>query len=313
MSRSNISALRVGAVAIVWMALVGWSAPNNQGCTQLPVIYSVAAGLGGAFDPNSPPPGANDWSCRPTSAHPYPVVLVHGTFANQHENWATLSPLLYNNGYCVFTFNYGGPPLLRTIYGLNEMASSAQELSAFVDKVLAATGKAKVDLVGHSQGGVMPHYYIKFLNGAAKVHTFVALAPPNGGTNLAGLVELQAFIPGVASLVTEGLGNVCPACLEQEAGSSFLTNLSSGGITVSSVNYTVISSIYDEVVTPWRSQQLSGSNVKNIVIQDQCPIDFDGHAGLAFDHIALQDVLNALDPAHTSRPLCTYIEFEHGG
>ncbi len=312
MSRSIVPALRVGAVALMWMALVGTSSPNSQGCA-LPVIYSVKAGLGGTLAPESPPPGANNWACRPSSVHPYPVVLVHSTVLNQDNNWATLSPLLYNNGYCVFTFNYGGPPLLGTIYGINEIAASAQELSTFVDEVLAATGKSKVDLVGHSQGGMMPHYYIKFLGGAAKVHDLVALAPSNGGATMSGLVELANYVPGVSTLVDEGLASVCPACLEQEPGSSFLTTLSNGGLTVPGVNYTVISTIYDEVVTPWQSQQLSGSNVTNIVIQNQCPIDFDGHVGLAFDHIALQDVLNALDPAQAATPLCTYIKFEEGG
>jgi hypothetical protein len=160
---------------------------------------------------------------------------------------------------------------------------------------------------------MMPHYYIDFLGGAAKIHDFVALAPSNHGTTLDGLVQLQDYIPGVSALIGEDLESVCPACVEQEAGSSFLATLDAGGITVPGVNYTVISTIYDEVVTPWQSQQLTGSNVTNIVIQDQCAIDFDGHAGLAYDHIALQDVLNALDPSHKSTPLCTYIAFESGG
>jgi hypothetical protein len=294
----------------MWVALVG--SGNNQGCA-LPVVYSVAAGFGGAFDPHSAPPGANNWSCKPSSAHPHPVVLVHGTFANQHDNWMALSPLLYNDGYCVFTFNYGGPPLLETLYGINDIAASAGQLSTFVDQVLAATGKSKVDLVGHSQGGMMPHYYIDFLGGAAKVHDFIALAPSNRGTTADGLVQLQDYIPGVSTLVAEDLASVCPACVEQEVGSSFVTTLDDSGITVPGVSYTVISTIYDEVVTPWQSQQLSGSNVTNIVIQDQCPIDFDGHAGLAYDHIALQDVLNALDPVHALTPFCTYIAFESGG
>src|SRR5271169_1877554 len=101
-SRRIVLAVRVGAIASMWVALVG--SGNNQGCS-LPVVYSVAAGFGGAFDPHSAPPGANNWSCKPSSAHPHPVVLVHGTFANQHDNWMALSPLLYNHGYCVFTFN----------------------------------------------------------------------------------------------------------------------------------------------------------------------------------------------------------------
>jgi hypothetical protein len=307
----GVAALRVGVVASLWMVLVGTGSLNGGGCA-LPVVYSVSAGLGGTLDPNAAPPGANNWSCHPSSTHPYPVVLVHGTFANQHNNWQALSPLLYNQGYCVFTFNYGGPPLLETIYGTGDITASAEQLSAFVDEVLAATQKTKVDLVGHSQGGMMPHYYIKFLGGAAKVHDFVALAPSNRGTTLEGLVELQSYIPGVSTLVAD-LANTCPACVEQEAGSSFLTNLDSSGITVPGIKYTVISSIYDEVVTPWQSQQLSGSNVTNVVIQAQCPTDFDGHAGIAYDHIALQEVLNALDPPHAAAALCTYIAFETGG
>ncbi len=38
------------------------------------------------------------------------------------------------------------------------MERSAPQLAAFVDKVLAATGASKVDLVGHSEGTVMPRY-----------------------------------------------------------------------------------------------------------------------------------------------------------
>lgn len=49
------------------------------------------------------------------------------------------------------------------------MEQSSQELGAFVDQVLAATGKSKVDLVGHSEGTVMPRYWMEFDGGAAKV------------------------------------------------------------------------------------------------------------------------------------------------
>src|SRR6476620_10920541 len=75
---------------------------SSAGAADLPVIYSASTGSAGFLSPDTPPPGANQWACRPSAAHPYPVVLLHGLGSNMGENFGTLSPLLKNNGYCVF-------------------------------------------------------------------------------------------------------------------------------------------------------------------------------------------------------------------
>jgi triacylglycerol esterase/lipase EstA (alpha/beta hydrolase family) len=277
---------------------------------ELPVIYSGAYGYA-HVSPTASPPGANDWTCKPSSAHPRPVVLVHGTFADMSDSWQALSPLLKNNGWCVFALNYGsyaGSGAVG-IYGTGEIRNSAKELSAFVDKVLAATGAAKVDLVGHSQGGMMPRYYLKFLGGAGKVHTLVGLSPSNHGTTVDGIGILARFFPGGEQFT----GALCPACEEQIVGSSFLAELNSGGDTVPGVEYTVIQTRYDQVVTPYTSAFLSGSNVKNILLQNQCILDLGDHLSMPYDHIADADVLTALDPAHPRNPLCTPILPTEGG
>ena len=100
------------------------------------LVLALAASPVRAAEP-PPPPGANDFSCKPTAAHPEPVVLVHGTFANRSIDWAALSPRLKADGYCVFALNYGGSdggPALG-IYATGPIANSAQELKSFVQQV----------------------------------------------------------------------------------------------------------------------------------------------------------------------------------
>ncbi|MGH3378134.1 MAG: esterase/lipase family protein [Actinoallomurus sp.] len=247
-------------------------------------------------------PGANDWSCKPSANHPRPVVLVHGTFANGSVNWLTDAPILHSRGYCVFALTYGakdGVPVLRAIA---PVADSAAQLSTFVDGVLAATGTSQVDIVGHSQGGMMPRYYMKFDGGAAKVHTLVGLAPSNHGTTLDGLVLLAEQFPGAIDIVN----SACPACADQVVGSDALNRLNDGGDTLPGVDYTVISTRYDEVVTPYSTQALDGAH--NVTLQNLCAADISEHAAIAFDPIALHETENALDPAHASTSNC----FSHG-
>jgi triacylglycerol lipase len=99
------------------------------------------------------PPGANDWGCKPSAAHPYPVVLVHGTFANMLDNWSSMSPALKASGYCVFALNYGGSGGEPLIYATGPIAESARQLDAFVARVRSATGARKVSLVGTRRAG----------------------------------------------------------------------------------------------------------------------------------------------------------------
>jgi triacylglycerol esterase/lipase EstA (alpha/beta hydrolase family) len=289
-------------IAIACTSFVLAVSAGGASAASLPVIYNGVLGYAQA-SPTASPPGANDWSCKPRAPHPRPVVLVHGTFEDMSDNWQALSPLLVDQGYCVFALNYGsyGGSGSIGIYGTGDIPTSAEQLGAFVARVLGATGASKVDLVGHSQGGMMPRYYLRFLGGASFVHTLVGLAPSNHGTTLDGLFTLASYFPGADAFI----GTLCPACEQQAAGSAFLSKLNAGGDTVPGVHYTVIESANDEVVTPYTSAFLSGPSVTNILLQQQCPLDQGEHLSMPYDHIADADVLNALDPAHRVAPACT--------
>jgi triacylglycerol esterase/lipase EstA (alpha/beta hydrolase family) len=239
--------------------------------------------------------GANN-GCKPSSAHPYPVVLVIATLSDEGSNWVTGAPLLSNNGYCVYSFNYGETGLsdFGRIDALGRIENSAAELSSFVNKVLSSTKASKVDLVGHSQGGMMPNYYLKFLGGASKVNELIGMAPSNHGTNEDGLVELLnkfPFAAGLADLI-EFIG--APSLVQQEAGGEFQTHLFAGGDTVAGPRYVVIETDHDEVVTPYTNAFLNGPNVTNITLQNQCPSDPVEHIGMASDSPVWQNVLNQL-------------------
>jgi triacylglycerol lipase len=262
-----------------------------------------------AFDP--PPPGSNDWSCRPSEAHPDPVVLVHGLLANQANNWEYLAPLLAGRGYCVFSLTYGrnplAPPPLSQVGGLTPMERSARELAAFVARVREATGVGKVDIVGHSEGSLMPDYYVKFLGGQEHVHRYVGLTPLWDGTQALGLAQLNDLGEqfGLGPAVGAALLPLCGSCREFLHGSPFLAKLNSdGGPAVDDVIYTLIMTRNDELVVPYTSGRLHGAHVTNIVLQDRCPQDLSEHAAVAFDPVAAQYVLNALDPTHASAVRC---------
>ncbi|GLW46227.1 lipase [Streptomyces sp. NBRC 14336] len=252
----------------------------------------------------APSSGWNNYDCKPSTAHPRPVVLVHGTLGNSVDNWLGLAPYLTARGYCVFSLDYGQLPGVPFFHGLGPIDKSAEQLDTFVDRVRAATGAAKVDLVGHSQGGMMPRYYLKFLGGAAEVNALVGIAPSNHGTNLSGLTNLLPFFPGAEDLIS----SLTPALTDQIVGSAFLTKLNAGGDTVPGVKYTVIATKYDEVVTPYRSQFLSGANVRNVLLQDLCPVDLSEHVAIGLiDRIAFHEVANALDPAKAKPTTCASV------
>jgi triacylglycerol esterase/lipase EstA (alpha/beta hydrolase family) len=276
---------------------------------QYPVPYFFSANvIAGATQQGSPPPGANDWSCRPSKAHPRAVVLVHGLFANMTDNWQTMSPLLANNGYCVFALTYGndtsaGSPQDQ-FGGLAPMEQSAVQLSAFVDKVLAATHTRKVDIVGHSEGATMPDYYIEYLGGAAKVQRYVGVSGVKHGTTLHGIATLatavQSLFPGSPS-PTDGS---CGSCAEFVVGSDFIKKLEARA-PAAGVTYTNLSTQYDELVSPYTSSFLTGKNVTNITMQDGCALDASDHLSIISSRRSGRFILNALDPAHAQPVKCT--------
>lgn len=261
----------------------------------------VPAARGSSYTDQSPP-GANDWTCKPSPAHPRPLVLVHGLGATAAENWRYLSPILKADGYCVFALTYGVDARFPYMGGVKAMEQSSHELDAFVRGVLGATHATQVDLVGHSEGTVMPQYWLWKLGGAPLVHEYVAMTPLYDGTTFHGIATLEAYDQG--GTFATFAGGYCGSCLEFIKSSAFLTDLYKRGVAAPGVHYTTIMTTHDELVTPYTSGYLHSPQATNLVVQDICPTDPSEHAALAFDPVAARLVQNALDPAHAVAPSC---------
>ncbi|MDN5895617.1 MAG: lipase family protein, partial [Nocardioides sp.] len=195
-------------------------------------------------------------------------------------------------GYCLFSLDYGNR-------ATGDIAASAKTLKKFVTRVRSATGAPKVSLVGHSQGGMMPRYYLKFLGGAKHVDDLIGIAPSNHGTSLVGNF---APVMGVAGPV---LDIVCRACTQQGTRSAFLKRLNAGDETPGDVSYTQITTVQDEIVVPHISGYLeAGPRTTNLTLQDACPTAFAEHLLLPGNKAAIAWTLDALShPGPASKSL----------
>jgi triacylglycerol lipase len=316
------------AAVPVTLTLAPSTAAASGSTPDYPVPWTFAAAIpaGAENGPDVPPPGASTLAqpCTPSAAHPDPVILVHGLFADENDNWQTISPFLADNGYCVFALTYGNdaadPRPFDEFGGLTDMAGSAEVLAGFVQHVLSVTGTDKVDIVGHSEGGTMPDWYMKFDGGSRYVARFVALSGVLHGTTFwdaSTLYDLGAALyPEYAAQFDQFVSATCASCLEFLAGSSWMDELDSTGAAgaaptcaadgadVEGVSYTSLATDNDELVRPPTSDFLSPScgNTDDILVQDQCPTDQADHLSMAADPVVAQDILNALDPA-TAKPV----------
>lgn len=249
--------------------------------------------------------GNNDAACVPSAAHPDPVVLLHGLGATYYEDINLLQSYLAGRGYCTFSETYGDFPGNPYVGGLRPIAESAAEIKSFILQVLATTGARKVDVVGHSEGGFQSLYVTKTQGIADRIDTVVSIAPPTHGTTFGGLVNL-AYAFGVRSQVATLLQTYgCPACDNLITDGSAVRTLTTGPIAQPGVKYTVITSRYDELVTPTSTSFVREPGVTNLYVQDLCPLDPVGHLNETYDLNVLTMTENALDPANAKKLVCT--------
>ncbi|MFI2647076.1 esterase/lipase family protein [Micromonospora fulviviridis] len=213
-----------------------------------------------------------------------PVIVVGGLIGISIA-YEPIAARLRADGYRVSIYQL--PNL-----GFGDIRESARALSSYVDQVRAATDAAKVDLVTHSEGGLVSRWYVKFLGGADKVDRYVSLGSPQQGTYVANIVNFL------------GLGSCAGivACQQMSIGSGFLADLNAGDDTPGTVRWTTVRTWQDELVRPVDNAALA-DGASNVLIQAWCPLRIVGHLGLVLDGTTYSVVRQVLAGA-TIRPNC---------
>lgn len=162
-----------------------------------------------------------------------PILFVHGWNSNSSA-FATFESRFAADGWT-------DAQLENWSYNTSQSnKTTASQVGAKVDQLLAATGAAKVDVITHSMGGLSSRWYLKFLGGDAKVDEWVSLGGPNHGTDTARFCWQTS-------------------CSEMRPGSAFLSELNAGDETPGAVNYRTWWSPCDEVINPDSSTPVSGA------------------------------------------------------
>ncbi len=225
------------------------------------------------------------------SAARNPILLVPGTTVNPSANFSwNWMPALDALGW-----PYCSIELPRNSMG---DVQEAAEYVVYAVRTMAADSGRKVQILGHSQGGMVPRWALKFWPDIrSKVEDLIGFSASNHGT----VLTTPLCLPGCA-----------PAFWQQDANSNFMAALNADFEVVPEVDYTSIYTNLDEVVFPnvtmlGASSALNaqGDNVRNIATQDVCPLNLAEHLLVGTsDPVAYaiaMDALNNPGPAEVTR------------
>ena len=212
-----------------------------------------------------------------------PVLLVHGTTSNPTVAWSVgLQPLLSERGHVVCTVTLPEVATGRIDVAGEYVVSSIRRMAARFDR--------PVNVIGHSQGGMLPRWAIKWWPDVRSlVGDVIGLASSNHGT------------PVAAALCTRA----CSAAgWQQSPRSRFLAALNAADETPGRLSYSVVSSQTDTTVPPPSPELRGEADDSNTAIQAICPGREVSHTQVLYDAVSVALVVDALThvgPARASR------------
>lgn len=223
-------------------ASVGDGSSESSGAADPGSEVTTTAVADTTSSPATAAEGSGDDSESSTGAQllgpPYPVVLVHGFFG--FDELAELDAATYFYGV-VDRLAEDGELEVHTpaLDPFNDSTTRGMQLLAHVEAILAESGHAKVNLVGHSQGGLDARVVASLR--PELVASVTTIATPHHGTPIADIVLGTVSDPSAQALADELallLGGALWSELDENSSvSTALAQLGSAGIAEFNATY----------------------------------------------------------------------------
>jgi pimeloyl-ACP methyl ester carboxylesterase len=193
-----------------------------------------------------------------------PVLIIHG-FLGTRGSMYMLERRLVEDGFVVVSFNLG-------TLNVRDIRRSAFLIHRKIERILAQTPSQRIDIIGHSMGGLIGLYYVKKLGGHSRVRKLIMMGTPIRGT--------WAALMGVMTL---GLWSTSSWQLLPR--SRFLDELAQGPMPPG-VEVHTIAAVRDWVV-PLPTTRLAGAAATTVPL---------GHSSLVVSEEVYRRVVTTLRP-----------------
>jgi len=187
-----------------------WAAAEKRGLREMKTrtILQIAA-IAVALSSSAVFAGGSGSSAKPLQGS-YPLVLAHGLFGWGGSNAAPISILSYWGGMDDYLRSQGAAVLTPTVTAMQSSAVRGSTLKGAILTWMAANGYSKVNVFGHSQGGLDGRYMISNLGMSSKVAVYTSISTPHTGSPIADLVKavLPSWLKPFVSAALGGLVNL---------------------------------------------------------------------------------------------------------
>ena len=190
------------------------------------------------------------------------MLLIHG-FLGTRGSMFVMEQRLSQDGFCVMSFNLGA-------FNVRDIRASAFLIHRKIQSILQQTKVKRIDIIGHSMGGLIGLYYIKRLGGQNNVRRLVMMGSPVRGT--------WSALLGVATV-----GLLSTSSWQLLPGSRFLGELHAGRLP-DEVEFFTIAAERDWVCPP-EATLLEGAHSVTVPL---------GHSSLVVSEEVYRKVLWAL-------------------